>query len=329
MREKEEAYRYKEAFHHLVETLTIFIILSLVGIIPLMMLLELYEDISKLLVANKLYSYIHCELKRKWNPIEGADIVWEPIMNAMYVKLDGTFVPDNPFPGEFLRDGWSGIFLHREGFLVVVVSSGFWFTISTLDFVWQQRKDLQEIFNMVQVNPIKRKSLLIMQKSLKSAQDNQPSSFIFCGHVHYFDQNSYWKKIDWMIGLLIHPSKKRNLWVRECPSSSIQNIKGNYKTEADRQDSTSSKDDSKFKTKLKCVDEPFTIKGDISTQSALRNTAETKSVAFLGFKHTGTQNSKTVIDIDQHFHLMFGREKILKIEIVDKAVRFSKDGKDS
>lgn len=60
-----------------------------------MMLLELYEDISKLLVANKLYSYIHCELKRKWNPIEGADIVWEPIVNAMYVKLDGTFVPDN------------------------------------------------------------------------------------------------------------------------------------------------------------------------------------------------------------------------------------------
>ena len=126
---------------------------------------------------------------------------------------------------------------------------------------------------------------------------------------------------------------------RECPSSSIQNIKGNYKTEADRQDSTSSKDDSKFKTKLKCVDEPFTTKlnsweivikrSDISTQSALRNTAETKSVAFLGFKHTGTQDSKTVIDIDQHFHLMFGREKILKIEIVDKAVRFSKDGKDS
>ena len=43
---------------------------------------SLFET-SKLPVANKLYSYIHCELKRKWNPIEGAEIVWELIVREM------------------------------------------------------------------------------------------------------------------------------------------------------------------------------------------------------------------------------------------------------
>ncbi|WZY78758.1 hypothetical protein YC2023_025142 [Brassica napus] len=63
---------------------------------------------------------------------------------------------------------------------------------------------------------------------------------------------------------------------------------------------------------------------DISTQSAPRNIVETKSVAYSNLKWTATQYNKTVIDMDEHFHLMFGRKMLLNKERVDKVVRFTK-----
>ncbi|KAH0930901.1 hypothetical protein HID58_016628, partial [Brassica napus] len=63
---------------------------------------------------------------------------------------------------------------------------------------------------------------------------------------------------------------------------------------------------------------------DVSTQSAPRNIVETKSVASSGPERAATQDSKTVIDMDEHFHLMFGRETLLNKEVVDEKVRFSK-----
>ena len=62
-----------------------------------------------------------------------------------------------------------------------------------------------------------------------------------------------------------------------------------------------------------------------NTQSAPRNIVETKSDASSGSEQTATQDSKTVIDMSGHFHLTFGRETLLKKDIVDKMVLFSKE----
>ena len=101
---------------------------------------------------------------------------------------------------------------------------------------------------------------------------------------------------------------------------------------ADKIDSSSWEDDSEFKTKLKCVDKAFTTKldsweivtwkGDVNTQSAPRSIVETKSAASSGPERTAPQDSKTVIDMDGHFHLMFGRETLFNKEVLDSTVRF-------
>ena len=98
--------------------------------------------------------------------------------------------------------------------------------------------------------------------------------------------------------------------------------------------SSKEEDDSELKTMLECVNVAFTtwsesrelvtLYCDVNTQSAPRNIVETKSVAYSNLKWTATQYNKTVIDMDEHFHLMFGRKMLLNKERVDKVVRFTK-----
>ena len=99
--------------------------------------------------------------------------------------------------------------------------------------------------------------------------------------------------------------------------------------------SSKEEDDSELKTILECVNVAFTtwsdsrelvtLYCDVNTQSAPRNIVETKSAASSGPEQTATQDSKTVIDMSGHFHLTFGRETLLKKDIVDKMVLFSKE----
>ncbi|CAN6922400.1 unnamed protein product, partial [Brassica oleracea] len=86
--------------------------------------------------------------------------------------------------------------------------------------------------------------------------------------------------------------------------------------------SSKEEDDSEFKTVFECVSVAFptwsdsreivTLNCDVNIQSAPRKLIETNPAASSGPERTAPQDSKTVIDMDEHLHKIGGRTLLIK-----------------